>query len=84
MFKIPPISAERLPGLLRAMPKADDKTPFNVEPFEGSLTIEAPAGLKLFAHDAQLQLKPLPATYKDGHYVITFDGNYMSNWLFLK
>lgn len=68
----------------RAMPKADDKTPFNVEPFEGSLTIKAPAGLKLFAHDAQIQLKPLPATYKDGHYVITFDSNYMSNWLFLK
>ncbi|NQD74833.1 cellulase family glycosylhydrolase [Pseudomonas sp. CM27] len=68
----------------RAMPKADDKTPFNVEPLQGSLTIKAPAGLKLFARDAQAQLKALPAAYKDGHYTVTFDGNYMSNWLFLK
>ena len=68
----------------RAMPKADDKTPFNVEPLEGSLNIKAPAGLKLFARDAQAQLKPLPVAYKDGQYTITFDGTYMSNWLFLK
>ena len=68
----------------RAMPKADDKTPFNVEPLEGSLTLKAPAGLKLFARDAQAQLKPLPAAYKDGQYTLTFDGHYMSNWLFLK
>ena len=66
------------------MPKADDKTPFNVEPLEGSLTLKAPAGLKLFARDAQAQLKPLPAAYKDGQYTLTFDGHYMSNWLFLK
>jgi hypothetical protein len=26
----------------------------------------------------------LPVAYKDGQYSITFDGNYMSNWLFLK
>ncbi|MCY1440713.1 hypothetical protein D9M71_569980 [compost metagenome] len=68
----------------RAMPKADDKTPFNVEPLEGSLDIKAPAGLKLFARDARAQLKPLPVAYKDGQYSITFDGTYMSNWLFLK
>ena len=68
----------------RAVPKADDKTPFNVEPLEGTLTIKAPAGLKLFARDAQAQLKALPVAYKDGQYSITFDGNYMSNWLFLK
>ncbi|MDH0705164.1 cellulase family glycosylhydrolase [Pseudomonas sp. GD03862] len=68
----------------RAMPKADDKTPFNVEPLEGSLDIKAPAGLKLFARDAREQLKPLPVAYKDGQYTITFDGTYMSNWLFLK
>ncbi|KIY40454.1 glycosyl hydrolase family 5 [Pseudomonas sp. 10-1B] len=68
----------------RAEPKADYKTPFNVEPLAGSLSIKAPAGLKLFARDAQAQLKALPAAYKDGHYLITFDGKYMSNWLFLK
>ncbi|MNP45800.1 hypothetical protein D3C76_1397520 [compost metagenome] len=68
----------------RALPKADYKTPFNVEPLAGSLTIKAPAGLKLFARDAQAQLKALPATYQGGQYHISFDGQYMSNWLFLK
>ncbi|MDZ5738379.1 cellulase family glycosylhydrolase [Pseudomonas asiatica] len=68
----------------RAVPKADDKTPFNVEPFAGTLSIKAPARLKLFARDAQAQLKPLPMAYQDGRYSITFDGKYMSNWLFLK
>jgi hypothetical protein len=48
------------------------------------LSIKAPAGLKLFARDAQAQLKPLPMAYQDGRYSITFDGKYMSNWLFLK
>ncbi|MBK5008104.1 cellulase family glycosylhydrolase [Pseudomonas sp. S32] len=68
----------------RAVPKADDKTPFYVEPLKADLSIKAPAGLKLFARDAQAQLKPLPASYKDGRYRITLDGSYMSNWLFLK
>ncbi|MDH1551075.1 MULTISPECIES: cellulase family glycosylhydrolase [Pseudomonas] len=68
----------------RAMPKPDDKTPFNVEPLEGRLTIQAPAGLKLYARDAQAQLKALPVAYDNGHYTLTFDGSYMSNWLFLK
>lgn len=68
----------------RAVPKADANTPFNVEPLAGSLTIKAPAGLKLFAREAPAQLKALPVAYQDGHYRITFDGQYMSNWLFLK
>lgn len=68
----------------RAVPKVDDKTPFNVEPFEGTLAIQAAGGLKLFARDAHAQLKELPVAYQNGRYVITFDGQYMSNWLFLK
>lgn len=68
----------------RAVPRAEANTPFNVEPLAGTLTIKAPAGLKLFAREAPAQLKPLPVAYQDGHYRITFDGHSMSNWLFLK
>lgn len=68
----------------RAVPKADDMTPFNVEPLEGRLSIKAPAGLKLFGYQARGPLKEFAATYQDGRYLITFDGKQMSNWLFLK
>ncbi|MNG72667.1 hypothetical protein D3C79_310960 [compost metagenome] len=68
----------------RAIPRPDDKIPFHVEPLEGTLTIKAPAGLKLFSRNAQAQEKQLPVTYQDGRYSITFDGQQMSNWLFLK
>ncbi|PYB92672.1 cellulase family glycosylhydrolase [Pseudomonas fulva] len=68
----------------RAVPQPEENTRFHVEPLKAQLSIKAPAGLKLFARDAQAQLKPLPASYSDGRYHITLDGTYMSNWLFLK
>ncbi|MEX5489056.1 cellulase (glycosyl hydrolase family 5) [Pseudomonas sp. URMO17WK12:I10] len=68
----------------RAVPQPEENTRFHVEPLKAQLSIKAPAGLKLFARDAQAQLKPLPASYRDGRYHITLDGTYMSNWLFLK
>ncbi|MNJ50448.1 hypothetical protein D3C77_457200 [compost metagenome] len=66
------------------MPKADDMTPFNVEPLEGTLSIKAPAGLKLYSYQARAPMKALAAAYQDGRYLITFDAKQMSNWLFLK
>ncbi|WP_367597560.1 cellulase family glycosylhydrolase [Pseudomonas fulva] len=68
----------------RAVPQPEENTRFHVEPLKAQLSIKAPAGLKLFARDAQAQLKPLPASYRDGRYHINLDGTYMSNWLFLK
>nr|WP_236165813.1 cellulase family glycosylhydrolase [Pseudomonas fulva] len=68
----------------RAVPQPEENTRFHVEPLKAQLSIKAPAGLKLFARDAQAQLKPLPASYRDGRYHITLDGTYMSNWMFLK
>ncbi|WP_248914235.1 cellulase family glycosylhydrolase [Pseudomonas moorei] len=68
----------------RAVPQDDGKTPFYVEPLEGTLTIQAPQGLTLFSQDAPGQIKKLPATYADGRYTINFDGVQASNWLFLK
>lgn len=68
----------------RAIPKEDEKTPFYVEPLEGTLTIQAPAGLTLFTQGTLAQLKKLPTTYANGRYTITFDGVQASNWLFLR
>jgi len=48
------------------------------------LSIKAPAGLKLYSRTADGQEKTLAASYKDGRYMITFDAQNMSNWLFLK
>ncbi|MCY1456087.1 hypothetical protein D9M71_732840 [compost metagenome] len=69
----------------RAIPKADDRTPFYVEPLEGTLTLQAPAGLTLYTQGGPGgQLGKLPATYLDGRYTIKFDGLQAHNWLFLK
>ncbi|NIE74741.1 glycosyl hydrolase family 5 [Pantoea sp. Ap-967] len=68
----------------RAVPRPEDVTPFHVEPLQGSLSIAAPAGLKLYSRSAEGKESTLPAAYKDGHYLITFDGQHMANWLFLK
>ncbi|MEN4826639.1 glycosyl hydrolase family 5 [Pseudomonas sp. P39-UII1] len=68
----------------RAVPRPDDMTPFHVEPLEGGLSIKAPAGLKLYSRTADGQEKTLAANYQDGRYLITFDGQNMTNWLFLK
>jgi hypothetical protein len=68
----------------RAIPRPEDVTPFHVEPLEGSLSIKAPAGLKLYSRSSDGKENALPASYKDGRYLITFDGQHMANWLFLK
>ncbi|WP_397449719.1 cellulase family glycosylhydrolase [Pseudomonas sp. NA-150] len=67
----------------RAIPKDEGKTPFYIEPLEGTLSIKAARGLKLFQGTVS-QMKELPAVYQDGQYIISFDGRQMSNWLFLK
>ena len=59
-------------------------TPFHVEPLEGTLSIQAPKGLKLYSRQAGGSEQALASTYKDGRYLITFDGQHMANWLFLK
>lgn len=68
----------------RAVPRPDDMTPFHVEPLEGTLSIQAPKGLKLYSRRTDGSEQTLASTYKDGRYLITFDGQTMANWLFLK
>ena len=45
----------------RAIPQDNDKTPFYVEPLEGTLTLQAPQGLTLFTQGIMGQMKKLPA-----------------------
>lgn len=68
----------------RAVPREDDKTPFHVEPLAGTLSVKALPGLKLFARNSAGEETQLPADYDNGRYNIRFDGQRMSNWLFLK
>lgn len=68
----------------RAIPKDGNKTPFYVEPLDGTLTIQAPQGLKLYTHGILAQLKEVPVVYQDGRYAIKLDRAQASNWLFLK
>ncbi|WP_313299817.1 glycosyl hydrolase family 5 [Pseudomonas sp.] len=68
----------------RAVPRPDDMTPFHVEPLQGTLSIKAPAGLKLYARSADGKEIALPVRFDNGQYLITFDGKRMDNWLFLK
>lgn len=68
----------------RAEPQPNKRTPFRVEPLDGTLSIQAVDGLKLFSRNAQGQLQEYPVSYQDGRYLIRFDGRQMTNWLFLK
>ncbi|KAF1310266.1 glycosyl hydrolase family 5 [Pseudomonas sp. SG-MS2] len=68
----------------RAVPRPDDMTPFHVEPLEGTLSVKAPAGLKLYGRTADGQEQVLASSYEEGRYLIRFDGRSMTNWLFLK
>ena len=68
----------------RAEPQPNKRTPFRVEPLDGTLSIQAVDGLKLFSRNAQGQLQEYPVSYQDGRYLIHFDGRQMTNWLFLK
>ena len=68
----------------RAVPRDGNKTPFYVEPIKGTLTIQAPEGLKLFSNGILAQMKELPVTYSGGRYTIQLDGKQVSNWLFLR
>ena len=68
----------------RAVPKANNQVPYNVEPLNGEVSVRAFKGLKLTKRDAQQQVKDVPMTYRDGSYIIKLDDNLRTNWLFLR
>ncbi|MDP1766682.1 MAG: cellulase family glycosylhydrolase [Methylotenera sp.] len=67
----------------RSMTEVDRKLPYLSEPVEGSISINAPKGLKLFTRDKTQQKKIIPFLYKNGQYVITLDKSLATYWLFM-
>ena len=66
----------------RSQPREARKGPFLVEPAAGTLTIRAPAGLKVYAlGDGE---RPVSTDYRDGRYTITLDGKTPVHWLVVR
>jgi hypothetical protein len=69
----------------RSEPSPGNKLPFRSEPVTGSVTIRAPAGLKLYAQGpAADKRRALPVSYEDGRYLIALDESVGSYWLVLR
>jgi hypothetical protein len=59
--------------------------PWLSAPVEGTISVRAPPGLRLFAAVADgKQALPLPAPYADGRYRITLTPQRTTDWLILK
>jgi hypothetical protein len=64
----------------RAVPAEGNKLPFNVEPIDGGVSINAPAGLKVY-YASYGQMVELPTSYVNGHYKIDLPASMASRWL---
>jgi hypothetical protein len=70
----------------RSVPQENNQAPFHTEPITGSLTVRAPAGLKLYRrapHAGGIEVV-LPAPYRDGAYLIELKPDLGTAWLYLK
>lgn len=67
----------------RSQPQVANKAPLLVEPPEGTLSIRAPKGLKLYAI-VKGSRQEWPASYADGRYSFKLDGKTALNWLILR
>jgi hypothetical protein len=69
----------------RSIPKALNQLPFHSEPVEGQLTVRGPKGLKLYkTNRPPPEQHEIPATYKDGRYLINLDRSLGTYWLVLR
>ncbi len=68
----------------RSQPQAGNKAPFLVEPAAGSVSLRAPAGLKVYGLDGSGHPAAWPATWRDGRYTITLDGKTPVHWLYVR
>jgi len=69
----------------RSVPESHNRLPFHSEPVEGELSVKAPKGLRLYRSAARGgEMRELPASYRDGRYLIALDKSLRSYWLFLK
>jgi hypothetical protein len=67
----------------RSVPQTNNRAPFRVEPALGTLKIKSPKGLKVYGVGDGGRQVEWPATYKDGQYLIRFDGKSPVHWLFV-
>jgi hypothetical protein len=67
----------------RSQPSPGNRTPFLTEPAAGTITVRAPAGMKLSAIDGDRETAR-PVEYRDGRYVIELDGKSPVHWLILR
>jgi hypothetical protein len=68
----------------RSQPQPGKKTPFLVEPLEGSIHVKAPKGLKAYRNGPFNQWLEMPSTYADGRYTMVLDGSRAVQWLMLR
>ncbi len=68
----------------RSQPRANNKAPFLVEPAAGSVTLRAPAGLKVYGLGDASRLVEWPTTYRDGRYTIALDGKAPVHWFYVR
>jgi hypothetical protein len=67
----------------RSQPRANNKAPYLVEPAAGTVSLRAPAGLKVYGADDSGRLVEWPAAWRDGRYTITLDGKRPVHWLYV-
>jgi hypothetical protein len=66
----------------RSVPRAENSLPYYSEPVEGRILVSAPPGLNLRVSDARSgKLRRVPASYKDGRYILALDRSLRSSWL---
>jgi hypothetical protein len=69
----------------RSVPGSANQMPYFSEPVEGTLTVRAPKGLKLYkSRPASGALQQVPVPYRDGRYLVALNKTGMTYWLFLK
>lgn len=68
----------------RSVLRPDGSLPFYSEPVEGRILVSAPPGLNLRVWDAATgKMRPVPASYRDGRYLLALDRSLKSSWLLL-
>jgi hypothetical protein len=68
-----------------ALPKPGVGLPFVAAPVEGVISVQAPAGLRLYAAGSEgPKAQALPAPYADGRYRITLSAARATDWLILR
>ena len=75
------------PSTPRSQPQPGNKTPFVVEPLQGTIQIKAPPGLTASRNGPMNRMVPLDTgtvQYANGAYTLQLDGKQSVQWVELK